>query len=257
MRQVFSSLSRLAGLVLLLLAAGCFGPSPSEALLDKLIREKQLGVVFDYANVIQGSDRAVILNTLNELERLTSAQVKVVTLVSLEGGEIRDFANRLFAGWGIGQKGKDNGVLLLMAKEERKIWIEVGYGLEGALPDGRVGRLLDDSVIPDFKQGRYSSGLRNGALAVAQIVAAEYKVSLSGTPGASTAPPAEEESLFSIILQALLLLAFIIFAIRHPFLAMMLLSGGRGGGGRSGGFGGGGGGFGGGLSGGGGAGRSW
>lgn len=256
MRRIFHFLIWLCFTATFFLGAGCSGSSRSDALLNKLIREKQPGFVYDFAGLIDASDRQAIRTTLQQLEALTTAQVKVVTLPSLDGGEIRDFANRLFQGWGIGIKGKDNGVLLLMAQDERKIWIEVGYGLEGALPDGRVGRLLDENVIPDFKRGQFSTGLRKGALAVAQIVAAEYKVTLTAGPApVSSTPP--QHSLIATIFQGLLVVFFIIFAIRHPFLAMMLLSGGRGGG-SSGGFGGGGGGgFGGGLSGGGGAGRSW
>ena len=257
MRRIFHFLICFCFTATLFLGNGCSGSSGSDALLNKLIREKQPGFVYDFAGLIDANDRQVIRTTLQQLEALTTAQVKVVTLPSLDGGEIRDFANRLFQGWGIGIKGKDNGVLLLMVQDERKIWIEAGYGLEGALPDGRVGRLLDENVIPDFKRGQFSAGLREGALAVAQIVAAEYKVSLPGGAAPSSTPP--QKSPLSTIFQGLLVLFFILFAIRHPFLAMMLLSGGRGGG-SSGGFGGGGfsgGGFGGGLSGGGGAGRSW
>jgi uncharacterized protein len=246
---------------LVLLAACSMGVSDSDQLLKKLIREKQPGFVYDFANVVTPQDRNAISRLFNDLEARTSAQLKIVTLPSLEGGEIKDFSNRLYEGWGIGQKGKDNGALMLMSQQNRKIWIEVGYGLEGALPDAKVGRLLDQYVMPSFKQDDYSAGILKGAQALAAVVAQEYGVQLEGTLQ-PTAPGGGDKGRgrFSILhLLGVLILIYLFF--RHPFLFFTLMSMGFGGGGRSsGGFGGGGfrgGGFGGGMSGGGGAGRSW
>lgn len=236
------------------LVAGCggFGGGP-DALLDELARAKQPGFVFDFASVINSADRAAIERTLGALEAQTTADVKVVTIPSLRGGQIDDFANRLFERWGIGKKEKDNGILLLAAIEDRKVRIEVGYGLEPTLPDAATGRLLDAAVLPAFRRGDYSGGLRAGAEAIAAKLGGRTAAPLS-VPGARAAPPAGPfENIFRIILMIIVL----IFVIRHPFLALMLLGGGRGGrsGGGFGGFGGGG--FGGGLSGGGGASRGW
>ena len=99
----------------------------SDALLNSL---QPRGLVNDYANVISPADENQLSSILTELRQKTGAEVAVVTLPSLDGGQIDDFAVRLYERWGIGQKGKDNGVLLLAAIQDRKARIEVGYGLE-------------------------------------------------------------------------------------------------------------------------------
>ncbi|MFH0879433.1 MAG: TPM domain-containing protein [Lentisphaerota bacterium] len=233
-------------LALVMLAPCSFGITESDQLLQRLIRERQPGFTFDFAGVIAPADKASLDAILNELEGKTGAQVKVVTLTSLEGGEIRDFSNRLLQGWGIGQKGKDNGLLMLMAQEERKVWIEVGYGLEGIIPDAKAGRILDDYVMPSFRQGQFSRGLASGARAVASVIAAAQNITLSQGVEAPPSQPASADSKISVF-DILIFLFIAYMLIRHPFLFLLFFSGGgRGGGGWSGG------GFGGG-----GAGRSW
>jgi len=221
------------------------------------------GYVNDFAGVFRPEQRQDLEQYLAELERRTTSQIAVVTVPSLEGNEIQDFANRLFERWGIGRKGKDNGALLIAAIQDRKVWIEVGYGLEPLIPDARAGRILDQYVIPYFKQDDYGAGLSEGARAIAGIIAQEAGVQLDGAPARGSPQPVGESrgiGCLGYIIIAVLILVF----IRHPFLLLFLLqilgSGGGGGGrrGGGGGFGGGGfGGFGGGSSGGGGAGRSW
>ncbi|RPI25944.1 MAG: TPM domain-containing protein [Acidobacteria bacterium] len=230
-------------------------------------RLNPIGYVNDFASVFQPGDREDLERFLAQLERQTTSQVAVVTVPSLEGNEINDLANRLFERWGIGKKGKDNGVLMLAAIQDRKAWIEVGYGLEPIIPDARAGRILDEDVIPYFRQGNYGAGLSAGARSVGEIIASDAGVQLDAAP-ARARPRGEVEGggigCLGYIIIGILILVF----IRHPFLLLFLLqiltSGGggrRGGGGFGGGFGGGGGGgfggFGGGSSGGGGAGRSW
>jgi len=219
------------------------------------------GYVNDFAGVFKPEQRQDLEQFLAELERKTTSQVAVVTVPSLEGNEIRDFANRLFERWGIGQKGKDNGVLMVAAIQDRQAWIEVGYGLEPIIPDARAGRILDQYVIPYFKQGDYGAGLSGGARAVGAIIAGDAGTELDGAPAPGRPEPgggSQGIGCLGYIIIAVLILVF----IRHPFLFLFLLQVlGSGGGGRrrgGGGFGGGGfGGFGGGSSGGGGAGRSW
>ncbi len=246
-------------LALALLAAPAARADP-DRLLDRLADGRRPGFVFDYAGAVRAEDAARISDELRRLEQQTTAQVKVVVLPSLEGGQIEDFANRLFERWGLGVKGKDNGVLLLAALEERRVRIEVGYGLEPVLNDAAAGRLLDTYVLPAFRSGDVSGGLAAGAGAVAAAVARGAGVAWdTAAPPPVRAPPAPERRLpgcFTLVMAV----GFVVLAIRHPFLALMLLSGGRGGGFGGGGFGGGGfggGGFGGGLSGGGGASRGW
>ncbi len=247
---------RLFSIVFVLLASLLPLRADSDRLLQSL---KPTGYVSDFAGVMQPSDRAVVEKVLTELEQKTGVQVAVVTLRSLEGGQVDDFANRLFARWGVGQKGKNNGLLLLGAMQEgrgNRLRVEVGYGLEGTLPDAAAGRILDTFVVPGWTQGQYGSAMANGAVALAQRIASDRGVALSGAPTPTQAPAKERGlSWFHIIL----LLLFIPVVIRHPWILLFMLNGGggsRGGGGFGGGGGGGGfGGFGGGMSGGGGASR--
>ena len=235
--------------------AGLFSAhADSDRLLNSL---RPSGYVSDFANVMNAADRNAVTQLLGELEQKSGAQIAVVTLPSLDGGEINDFATRLYERWGIGRKGKDNGILLLAAINDRKVRIETGYGFEGALPDTAAGRLIDELILPSFRAGDFSAGLRNGAAVLAQIAAKESGVELTGGILVTGAP--EEEAhplsgLFSLIFVVL----FIWIAIKHPWILLLFLNGGRGGGGsgRRGG-GGGFGGFGGGRSGGGGASRGW
>lgn len=248
----------LIGVALLWGAAQATALTETDRLLERLIQERQPGYVFDRANVIDRDDERVIAEMLRRLESLTTCQVKVVALPDLADGEIRDFANRLFEGWGIGQKDRDNGLLILMAAKERRIWIEVGYGLEAYLPDAKAGRLLDEYVIPRFKQGEFSEGLKQGTLATADILAKAYNVDLDARAVPAPKRIHSRGGRFRI-LDLLVVIAVIYIAIRHPILFLLFMGSGGIGGSR-GGFGGGGfsgGGFGGGLSGGGGAGRGW
>lgn len=232
------------------LAVSAYGNS--DALLKSL---QPFGHVNDFAGVMNPADRSATERLLTELEQKTGAQVAVVTLKTLDGGQVADFSTRLFERWGIGQKGKDNGILLLGATEEgrgNRLRIEVGYGLEGVIPDAAAGRILDTFVLPAWNQGQYGAALANGAAAIAQRIAADRGVALSGVPQRIQQTP--EKRGFSLT-NIILLLIFIPIVIRHPWILLMLLSSG-GGGSRGGGFGGGGfGGFGGGMSGGGGASR--
>ena len=235
-----------------------------DRLLDELVRTRTPGFAYDFAGVMSGAHRAQISRVLEELEAKTGAQVKVVALKSLDDGEIHDFATRLYERWGIGARGKDEGVLLLAAIEDRKVRIEVGYGLEGVIPDALAGRMLDTHVLPQFRAGDFGGGLVAGAEAIALAVASSRGLALSSVGAVAppspvrTAPGGPEPRAIPLPVLILLGIVFVYMAIRHPeILIWMLLSsgGGRGGGG---GFGGSGfGGFGGGRSGGGGATRGW
>jgi uncharacterized protein len=253
----------VGGLLILIACLAVLPPTAAAQERELHERLQPAGYVNDYAGTMDPGERTGLEGLLTELDRKTGAQVSVVTLSSLEGNEIRDFSNRLFERWGIGQRGKDNGVLIVAAIQDRRVWIEVGYGLEPIIPDSRAGRILDEYVMPHFRAGNYGPGLVAGARHLAGIVADEVGVELSGAPAARASPRAvtrEERGIgcFGIIVIILVAILF----IRHPFLFLLLLqmmaSGGGRGGPRRGGFGGGGfGGFGGGSSGGGGAGRSW
>jgi uncharacterized protein len=237
----------------LLLCAGlslrAHGLTPSDQLLERLgTLRPQTGVV-DLANVMDARSRAALESLLVELRRKTGVELRVLTLSSLEGGEIDDFTNRLFEKWRIGKD--DRGLLLLAAIEDRKVRVEVGYGLEALITDAKAGRILDNEVLPHFKRGDYATGLYGGALGLASIIAADARVGLTGRM-----PVDPSRSRGVSWFHILLLIIAIPIIIRNPWLLLFILnSGGRGY--SRGGFGGGFGGFGGGLSGGGGASRSW
>ena len=129
-----------------------------------------VGKVNDFANLLRTEDRTSIEELLAGLERDTTAEVALVTVRSLEGQPLEEYANRLFLEWGIGKKGRDNGVLILVARDDREIRIEVGYGLEGVLPDGLAGAVIRETFVPRFRDGRYREGLIEGAARVADIV---------------------------------------------------------------------------------------
>ena len=223
------------------------------------------GAVNDYAGVIAPQYERSMDLLAREVLQKTETSVVVVTLKSIEGNDPADYANRLYEAWGIGKKGEDKGVLILLALTERKVRIETGYGVEGILPDGLVGEILDTYVVPYLKKGNYDKGLSNALVAVSSVIAKDAGISLTGssTINYQTKKKIQERpriNLFSLIL-FFIVLTMLLGTRRGrailPFILLMLLAGGRGGGSSFGGFGGGFGGFGGGMSGGGGAGRGF
>ena len=160
----------LALLLALGLAAGAccvHAAVPSDALLARL---KPQGRVSDFAEILSARARDALDGLLGGLERRTTAQVAIVTIQSLDGGQVDDFAHKLFQRWGVGQKGKNNGVLLLVAVRDRKARIEVGYGLEPVLPDVLAGRILREDLFPAFREERYADGLLGAARRIATII---------------------------------------------------------------------------------------
>ncbi|MGI6685595.1 MAG: TPM domain-containing protein [Bacillota bacterium] len=219
--------------------------------------------VQDYADILNPETEAKLLALGDELDQKTTAQLTVVTVTSLNEMPIEDYAIGLFRDWGIGSKEKNNGVLLLIAPTERQSRIEVGYGLEGALPDGKTGRIQDDYMIPKFQAGDYDGGINDCYLVLAGVIAEEYQVQLSGNMTLPVAPATEDLSVtlppWLVILFAfvIILLIYLDFRFLGGMITWFLLSSLRRGGGRGGGGGFGGGGFGGGSSGGGGSSRNW
>ncbi len=235
-------------------------PLPSEA-YENL--PKPRGAVNDFAGVITPQHEHSMDLLAREVLQKTGTSVVVVTLKSIEGNDPADYANRLYEAWGIGKKGEDKGILVLFALKERKVRIETGYGVEGILPDGLVGEILDKYVVPHLKKDNYDKGLSNAVVAVSSVIAKDAGISLTGIPATyKTEKPREKPqiNLFSLIL-FFIVLSMLLGTRRGrailPFIILMFLAGGRGGGSSFGGFGGGFGGFGGGMSGGGGAGRGF
>jgi uncharacterized protein len=217
------------------------------------------GWVNDFAGVISSEYKEKISSLVQELEQKTSAEICVVTRSSIEPYGENEYAQLLFDNWKIGKKGKDNGVLILLAVKERRWRIHTGYGVEGILPDGACGEIGRTYMVPYFKDGKYSEGLYYGVAAVANIICKDANVALAGLNGINFEEKSKSEGVPAFVF-LLVFLFFIMFSLLRP--RSMIYGGGFGGGYQSGGFGGGGfggggfggGGFGGGSSGGGGAG---
>jgi len=227
---------------------------------------KPVGYVNDFAGVMGSAYQQRIEQLASEIERKTSAEISVVTVQTVAPSDIEQYAVDLFEKWEIGKKGKDNGVLILLARQERKVRIEVGYGLEGVLPDGLCGQIIREKMTPFFKRGKFGEGLLSASATIASIIAREYGIEFSPSNVEVVkqyyAPSRARPSFLGLIIKFLLFL-FLVSIFGWRILLFPLFFGGFGywGGGR-GGFGGGSfggsfGGFGGGLSGGGGASGSW
>ncbi len=124
------------------------------------------GRVVDQAALLGESDRAALDQALAALEAKTTDQLVVVTLKSLQGTTIEDYGYQLGRAWGIGQKGVNNGVLLIVAPNERKVRIEVGYGLEGTLTDALTKIIIEQAILPRFKAGDFPGGIKQGTASI-------------------------------------------------------------------------------------------
>jgi uncharacterized protein len=222
------------------------------------------GFVVDQADILRPETEARITRLLDELRAKTGVEIAVVTVHTTAPLDDFTYAMRLFDAWMPGRRGEDTGVVFLIAPGDRKVRIVTGYGLEGILPDGLVGAIQDEDVVPALRAGDPDGAVRRGIAALASRIAAARGVELTGVPpprprpGDTQAPP-----------------AWLVYVLLGLFVAFMIWGQSRAGrsrwrrrgvflpgpfGGDFGGFGGGGGGFGGfggGRSGGGGAGRSW
>ena len=221
-----------------------------------------VGYVNDFANVISPGEKAKLKTLIEAVQRSTTAEIAVVTMPTIAPLDIDLYAVKLFERWGIGKKGEDNGVLIILALKERKWRIETGYGLEGALTDSICSEIGRRVMVPYFKGQQFGKGLLAGTVAVAQEISKEYNVDLKETltkTGYVADRPSPKRSIFSTLFT--LFLFILIFGLRMGLFGFFLFgrpgywgSGGHTG---TGGFGGGFGGFGGGMSGGGGASGGW
>jgi uncharacterized protein len=235
--------------------------------------QKPTGYVSDFAGVIDASSRQRLEDYCASLERTTGVQLAIVTLPSLDGEPVEQVANDLFRKWGIGKKGKDNGILLLLAIGDRRSRLEIGYGVEPAITDGLAGDVLR-SMVPYLRANRYGDAVLEATDAIgARIAQAKNELPDVPAPKPRQLRSRETGIPFWVIIGGIIL--FLILSGSKGggrgrgggmggFLTGMLLGnmmggswGGRGGGGGFGSGGGGFGGFGGGSSGGGGASGSW
>ncbi|MBL7073914.1 TPM domain-containing protein [candidate division KSB1 bacterium] len=223
---------------------------------------KPKGLVNDFAGIIPAAFELKMDRLSREVLQKTGTTIVLVTVETTGDLDHFTYATELYQAWGIGKKGEDKGVLIFLTLKERKVRIETGYGVEGILPDGKVGGIRDEYMLPFLRNGHYGEGLYNGMLALAQVIADDARVTLTGKPKAvprASRPGGRGKGLFGLLF--FIFLIFLLTRSRSPFgwlLLGMFLGGGPRGGGFGGGFGGGGfgggfGGFGGGMSGGGGA----
>jgi len=163
--------------------------------------------VSDRAEILSPETEARLEVALAKFEEATSNQVVIATFPSLEGEALEDFSIRLAEKWKPGQKGKDNGVVLLIFRDDRKVRIEVGYGLEGALPDALAGQIINNVMVPEFQAGKYDEGILKGTRAILEAIQGEYKGTgaTAATQGASSGD--------SALIFILLLIAFILFLL--------------------------------------------
>ena len=222
-------------------------------------------LVNDFAGVLTPEQRQTLERKLEDFDRETSTQIAVVTVSDLADYAPSDFAQRLHDKWGIGHKGKNNGILVLVKPSQPdsrgEVYISVGYGLEGVVPDITAGRIIDNEMLPSFREGDLYVGIDRATDVLMQLSRGEFTAEEYDSQGEGEAMAA----FIAIII--LVLLFFFVFGRRNGhggnggassggWIPPIFMGGGSRGGGFDGGFGGFGG-FGGGLSGGGGAGRSW
>jgi uncharacterized protein len=237
----------------MLVVVGSLPAAEFDDQLARLGRERPQTHVIDKAGVFSPAQWQELNAQLEAFERTNTVEIAVVVLPDIGGGEIDDFTVRLFKLWGIGKKEKNNGVLLLAALKERKVRIEPGYGLEPVLPDAACGRIIDEAVLPSFREQKFAEGLSRGAQQIIARIAAQ-----AGGPGeTSSQPPAKLGPVGFLILFGFLGLVVLILVVAHKRGWTKNSSGNSGGGSSDSSSGGGGGGFGGGCSGGGGASRGW
>lgn len=218
--------------------------------------------LYDYANLLSKQEQQVLERNLVRYSDSTSTQIVVVTLNTIGSNDIAMFGAQLGEKWGIGQKGKDNGVLVLVAKNERKTNISTGYGVEHLLTDAMSRRIIEQVINPQFKSGNFYAGLNNGTQAIFKVMTGEYKAD------APRKSKSDDKSKIKALFIVIILVLFFVFRNKNNgggrggrrnassdiltaiLFSSMGRSSGFGGGSSSGGFGGGDGGFSGGFGGG-------
>jgi|SRR5579859_4044414 len=229
---------------------------------DEVIPPPPAAYFNDYAHVASSATAAQLNRTLEDFERTSSDQIVVAIFPKMQSdSSIDDYTVRVARSWQVGQKGKNNGAVLFVFVQDHKMFLEVGYGLEGVLPDALCKRIIDEEITPRFRAGDFDGGLTAGVQAILAAVKGEYRG--NGTTVAEHVRHVESISPIIVILAVLLLIFIFSIFVRGGFLgagySVWTMSGGGSSGGWSGGGFGGGGGFsgGGGSFGGGGAGGGW
>jgi uncharacterized protein len=168
------------------------------------------GRVVDQAGVIPGSARETLETKLKDLEDKSGIQLVVATVKSLQGGDIETYANELFRAWKLGEAKKNNGVLLLVAPTERKVRIEVGYGLEGTLTDALSQVIIASAIVPRFKANDYSGGIERGVDGIISVLTTDAEEWHAKTRVRSE----DQQGLFDVLFPLLLFLV-VVFIFRY------------------------------------------
>lgn len=265
-------MKRLVVILLVLLSVVSYGQKSIE---DILKSKPEVKLVHDFAGVLDEASEQQLERKLVAYDDSTSTQIAIVLVKTLDGRPIEETALTIYRNWGIGNKKTNNGVLILAAIDDRQIRIEVGYGLEGAIPDITANQIIRNDIGPNFRSGDYYEGLDKASQSLIQAARGEYKA-----PEGYGKRKSRGKGIGNIVGFIVIIIIIAIFAgrgrggggggymsrrgygdILGPLIIGSLLGGGRGGGGGGGWSGGGGGGgfggFGGGSSGGGGASGSW
>jgi uncharacterized protein len=160
----------------LLLVLGTWIASSVRVCAAEVIPAKPAKYFNDYAGVVSSATAARLNQTLEDFERSTSSQVVVVIYPKMDSeSSVEDYSVRVAQAWGVGQKGKNNGAVLFVFIQDRKMYLQVGYGLEGAIPDALAKRIIEDEIKPRFRAGNFDAGLTAGVNAILQAARGEYQ----------------------------------------------------------------------------------
>jgi uncharacterized protein len=169
------------------------------------------GRIVDQAAILDSASKARLESKLAGLEGKTQTQLVVVTLSSLQGYDIADYGYQLGRAWGIGQKGKNNGALLIVAPTDRKVRIEVGYGLEGELTDAVTRLIIANSILPRFRTGDFAGGIERGVQDIVQVLSGDSEdFKRRATDGGRRASNSESVGSFTLVI--VILLAWWVFS---------------------------------------------
>ncbi|GIV33821.1 MAG: hypothetical protein KatS3mg031_1356 [Chitinophagales bacterium] len=199
-----------AGTILLLFLSGLVYSQPLVAAGDFPEKPYPPRLVNDLAGFLTTAEAEKLETKLVDFDKKTSVQIAIVTVQSLGGYSIADYAAQLGEKWGVGRKGKDNGVLILASKEDREVFIATGYGMEPIIPDALAKRIIEQYMIPQFRQGRFYEGFDAAVQVIMQLASGEF-----------TAADLEQQEYYSgkkiliLLILAIILLIVISSRMRH------------------------------------------
>lgn len=208
-------LNRIKNYLILLLLLVSFSFSTN---VEALVKPTSQFYVNDYANILSSETEEYIVKKSAELANADGTQIVVVTVPNLEGRSLEEYANALFREFEIGDKEKNNGLLLLLTLEERQLRVEVGYGLGGILPDGKAGRFRDEYIIPYLKENKWDEGIKNGYDAFFTEIVKQNNLDLSYNEATEVKNSGNDESAILVFMFLGFFLGFAIGSILKSFV---------------------------------------